>query len=152
MASVGTAAACALSPLLRTLIVPFDLQISHTRGLVEIAVSGTWNDADLDEAGAKVVQENALSYGKLIDIRGVTVELSDASLRAHAGKFSVYASRSGTGALALVADQTTKVDPTTLVALAAAISRPYRIFTRPPRAVEWLRRRRSEMLGARGTV
>jgi len=141
VASIATAAACALLLLLRILTVPFDLQISHTHRLVEIAVSGTWNDTDLDEAGAMVVGANALSYGKLIDTRGVNVELSDASLRAHAGKFSVYASRSGMGALALVVDQTTKVDPSALVALAASISRPYRIFTKSTKAAQWLRHR-----------
>lgn len=144
MASVAMAAECALSPPSRTLTVPFDLHISHTHCLVEIGVHGTWSDVDLDEAGARVIQEEALSYGKLIDVRGVAVELSDASLRAHAGRFSVYSPRSAIGALALVVDQTTKVDPSTLVALAAAINRDYRIFTKPTKAAEWLRHHRRE--------
>lgn len=121
--------------------MPFDLRISHAQRLATISVHDTFNEADLDRIVVRLVQEKALPYGKLVDLRGVLIDLSASSLHVHAGRLSAYALDIELGRLALVVDSETRVDPSTLVALAAAARRPYRIFSEPATAVKWLRQR-----------
>jgi len=119
--------------------MPIDLKITHAEHRVTVTARGEINAADFDRIFLAQVQEHALSYGKLFDLRGIAVDLSPSDLMAHAGKLAAYATSDEIGALALVVDSLTSVDSSVLAALAAA-KRPCRMFQDTSRAVEWLRR------------
>ena len=119
--------------------MPIDLRISHAEHRVTVTARDEINAADFDRILLAQVQEHALSYGKVFDLRGIAVDMSPSDLMAHAGKLAGYATSDDIGALALVVDPLTNVDGSVLAALAAA-KRPCRIFQDTTKAVEWLRR------------
>lgn len=103
-----------------------------------VTAQGVATAADVDDIQARIVQAQAMPYGKLYDLRGVTVDLSASDLAAHAGKLAAYRSTGGVGPLALLVDLTTTIDPSVVAAI-AAVPRPCRLFEEPAKALGWLR-------------
>lgn len=100
--------------------MPLDLRIARAERLVIATAKATIRAADIDHVLRRQIAEQALSYGKLVDIRGATVELSASDLMMHAGKLKAYGSTDDIGAVAVLVDETTKVNPSVLASLAAA--------------------------------
>lgn len=120
--------------------MPIDVKILRRERLVTVSVRGTFDHVDLDQSLQKLVQEYALAFGKMVDLRGTAIGLSSSALMEHAGRLAAYASQGDIGPLALVVDATTRIDASVLASLAAA-ERPCRIFEDAIEAADWLRTR-----------
>jgi hypothetical protein len=119
--------------------VPVELRILRAQRLVTVTAQDRLVAADVERIFRQLVAKHVMAYGKLFDLRSTTVELSSANLLRHAGMLSVHTSRHQVGALALVVNETTRIEASVLASLAVA-DRPLRLFQDVVEAADWLRK------------
>jgi hypothetical protein len=116
--------------------VSVGLRISHAERLVIATAQDVMGAEDLDRVYMRLCEEEALSYGKLVDIRGARIELSGSDLVMRAGRLGACG-QGDRAPLAFLVDDATAGDCSAIECLATA-RRPSPTFKTLGKALAWL--------------
>jgi hypothetical protein len=118
--------------------VPFQWTISHPQRLVLAVARGLVAPHEFGNYFAAVERANAAGYRKMVDISGLTGELSDGLLQSLGRATQEQARRQPIGPIAIVATGDRAFYLATLYAKAASADRPLKIFRELHDGRRWL--------------
>jgi hypothetical protein len=118
--------------------MPFTFNIDHDKRFVDVSGSGDMVLQDIIEYFDALVTGGGMPYRKLIDLRGVTPNISDDDMMVLGARVSAYANLEPRGPIAVVSNASeSDIFVRRFMNLGGA-KRPMRLFTSIDAARHWL--------------